>query len=367
MLEQLERALDNLPAFVWNLILLGASLIIAVIAKYLLSFLLRYYSKRTDYSLVGSILKRMSGPFNFFLPLFVLNLFLPVMRLKRVFYLRVDKTVEILLTVAFAAILIGVIKVLEDNVYHRYDLSKTDNLRERKIRTQLQFIRKLAVSIIIILTACVVLLSFESLRKVGAGLLTGVGLGGIIIGFAAQKSLGNLLAGFQIAFTQPIRIDDVLVVEGEWGRVEEITLTYVVLNIWDKRRLILPINYFIEKPFQNWTRTGSDILGTAFLYLDHTAPIAAIREEHTRLLNASPLWDKKVNALQVTDIKERVIEVRALMSANTSGQAFDLRCYIRENLVAFIKENYPDCLPKTRALVDYPENATKYLETDNEK
>ena len=354
MLEQLERSLDGIPDLAWNLILVGLSVLIALAVKLLLAFLLRFYSKSTDYSLVGSILKRMSGPVNFFLPLFVLNLFLPAMRLKHRFYIKVDKTVEILLTVAFAAILIGIIKVLEDNVYHRYDLSKTNNLRERKVRTQLQFVRKLAISIIIILTACIILLSFESLRKIGAGLLTGVGLGGIIIGFAAQKSLANLLAGFQIAFTQPLRIDDVLVVEGEWGRVEEITLTYVVLNIWDQRRLILPINYFIEKPFQNWTRTGSELLGTAFFFLDYTTPIEPLREELTRLLTAHPLWDKRVNALQVTNITERTIEVRALMSANTSGQAFDLRCYIREQLLVFIRENYPDCLPKNRASVDGP-------------
>jgi small-conductance mechanosensitive channel len=179
-------------------------------------------------------------------------------------------------------------------------------------------------------------LSFESVRKLGAGLLTGVGIGGIIIGFAAQKSLGNLLAGFQIAFTQPIRIDDVLVVEGEWGRVEDITLTYVVLNIWDQRRLILPINYFIEKPFQNWTRTTAEILGTVFLYVDYSVPVDKLREELTRLLKASPLWDQRVGILQVTDSKENTLELRALVSARNSSQAFDLRCYIRENLIKFL-------------------------------
>src|SRR6202000_1039478 len=164
-----------------------------------------------------------------------------------------------------------------------------DTLKERKIRTQLQFIRRIAISLIIILPACIILLSFNNLRKIGTGLLTGVGVGGIIIGFAAQKSLSNLLAGFQLAFTQPLRIDDVLVVEGEWGRVEEITLTYGVLNIWDQRRLILPINYFIEKPFQNWTRNSADIIGTVFLYLDYTIPLDVLREEFARLLELDPL------------------------------------------------------------------------------
>lgn len=351
MWDQFERSFDHLPPFLWNIILIGAGVLLGLVVKFLLTLLLRFYAKRNNYSIIASFLRRLGKPVNYFLPLLAINALIPAMKLRSKVELHLSRITEILLTMAFAAVLIGAVKVLEDYVYHKYDLSKPDNLRERKIRTQLQFVRKFVISLIIILTVCAILLSFESLRKVGAGLLTGVGIGGIIIGFAAQKSLGNLLAGFQIAFTQPIRIDDVLVVEGEWGRVEEITLTYVVLNIWDRRRLILPINYFIEKPFQNWTRTGSDILGTAFFYLDHTAPIPEIRAELTRLLEASPLWNKEVNALQVTDIKERMIEVRALMSAQNSAQAFDLRCYIRENMIKFIKEQYPDCLPKTRAIV----------------
>ncbi|WP_245952613.1 mechanosensitive ion channel family protein [Pedobacter cryoconitis] len=261
---------------------------------------------------------------------------------------QLSRIIEISLTIIFALVLIRIIKVLEDYFYHKYDLNKEDNLKERKIRTQLQFIRKFVVSLIILVTVSIILLSFESMRKIGTGLLTGVGIGGIIIGFAAQKSLGNLLAGFQIAFTQPIRIDDVLIVEGEWGRVEEITLTYVVVNIWDQRRLILPITYFIEKPFQNWTRVSAQLLGTVFLYLDYTIPIPPLRDELTRLLTDHPLWDKRVNVVQLTDNKANTVEVRFLMSARNSSQAFDLRCYVREEMIAFIRANYPDSLPKTR-------------------
>ncbi|GGH14939.1 hypothetical protein GCM10007422_36640 [Pedobacter zeae] len=260
-----------------------------------------------------------------------------------------EKALEIALTITFALILVRAVNVLEDYFYFKYDLNKENNLKERKIRTQLQFVRKFIVSLIVLVTIAIILLSFESMRKIGAGLLTGVGIGGIIIGFAAQKSLGNLLAGFQIAFTQPIRIDDVLIVEGEWGKVEEITLTYVVVNIWDQRRLILPITYFIEKPFQNWTRVSADLLGTVFLYLDYTIPVEPMRQELTRLLNANPLWDKRVNVVQVTDsTKDGTIEVRFLMSASNSSKAFDLRCYVREAMIAFIQNNYPDSLPKRR-------------------
>ncbi|WP_220100710.1 mechanosensitive ion channel family protein [Chitinophaga oryzae] len=341
-----------MPNILWDLMLVGISVIAGWLIKFLLSlFLRRTTVKEGDFSLIHSVLFHLGKAFNYFLPLLILNMLMPLMRVPAKDEVLLNRIVEIALTLSFAALMIGAVKVLEDYVYHTYDLKKANNLKERKIRTQLQFVRKLAISVILVLTACAILLSFDSLRKLGAGLLTGVGVGGIIIGFAAQKSLGNLLAGFQIAFTQPIRIDDVLVVEGEWGRVEEITLTYVVLNIWDQRKLILPINYFIEKPFQNWTRTGSEILGTAFFYLDYTAPVDKIRDAFNRLLQASPLWDRRASALQITNTTERTIEVRTLMSAATSGNAFDLRCYIREELVKYIRENHPECLPKTRAIV----------------
>jgi small-conductance mechanosensitive channel len=259
-----------------------------------------------------------------------------------------NKSVEIGLIIAFAYILINLIKVVQDFVISTYDLKKENNLRERKIRTQLQFLRKFLVAFIVVLTVAAILFSFEGMRKIGAGLLTGVGVGGIIIGIAAQKSLSNLLAGFQIAFTQPIRMDDVLIVEGEWGKVEEITLTYVVVHIWDDRRLILPINYFIEKPFQNWTRISSQLLGTVFLYVDYTLPVDKLREEYDRILTKHPLWDKRVKVIQVTDSKERVMEIRALMSARDASDAFDLRCDMREGLISFIQSNYPESLPKIR-------------------
>jgi small-conductance mechanosensitive channel len=170
-----------------------------------------------------------------------------------------------------------------------------------------------------------------------------------VIGFAAQKTLGNLLAGIQIAITQPIRIDDVVVVEGEWGRIEEITLTYVVVRIWDLRRLVLPIGYFLEKPFQNWTRVSADVLGTVYLVVDYTVPVDEIRAQLERIVRESNLWDRKVCGVQVTDASERGIEVRALVSAADSSKAWDLRCEVREKLIAFLQQNYPGSLPRVRA------------------
>jgi len=356
MPDQILDQFDHFPDYVWDGILAGIAIIIGFILKFMLSLLLKRKPKdgRPAFSVTRSVLSWLGAPFSYFLPLLTFNFLLPLMKMRSNLAPVVNKTVEILLAISFASVLIGMVKVFEDYVYHHFDIQKADNLKERKIRTQLQFVRRLSVSLILILTVCFILLSFNNLRKIGTGLLTGVGVGGIIIGFAAQKSLGNFLAGFQIAFTQPIRIDDVLVIEGEWGRVEEITLTYVVLNIWDQRRLILPINYFVEKPFQNWTRNSADIMGTVFLYVDYTLPLDALREELTRLLENDPLWDKRVKVLQVTNTSEKTMEVRALMSASSSGNAFDLRCNVREGLIKFVQEHYPQCFPVMRVSDETP-------------
>ncbi|WP_228779922.1 mechanosensitive ion channel family protein [Aquiflexum lacus] len=207
-----------------------------------------------------------------------------------------------------------------------------------------------------------VLLSFESIRKVGIGLFASAGVAGIIIGFSAQKAVGTLLAGIQIAITQPFRIEDAVLVENEWGWIEEINLTYVVVRIWDKRRLVLPTTYFLEKPFQNWTRTSADIIGSIFLYTDYTISIQALRDELTRLLNETPLWDKKVNVLQVTDSKETTMELRILVSAKNSPTTWDLRVHIREKLIEFIQKNYPESLPKTRLVFENGERNPSKLE-----
>ncbi|MFD2538771.1 mechanosensitive ion channel family protein [Sphingobacterium chuzhouense] len=349
MTENLVHLSQTMPSWLWNFILILLSIFLGFLIKALLIPLVRKAAvAQTSYSLFRSFVKHFNQILSVFIPLLFFNGLLPIARLNSTTHQIVSTATEIFLIVCFAIILIRAIKVFEDYLYHRFDVNKENNLRERKIRTQIVFIRKLVITIIIIVTLAIILLSFESMRKVGAGLLTGVGIGGIIIGFAAQKSLGNLLAGFQIAFTQPIRMDDVLIVEGEWGRVEEINLTYVVVNIWDKRRLVLPINYFIEKPFQNWTRTTAEILGTVFIYTDFTVPVQQLRDKLTELLEGHPLWDRKVNVLQVTDLKERTMEIRCLMSCRNSGQAFDLRCFVREQMIDYIRTQFPESLSKTR-------------------
>ena len=230
----------------------------------------------------------------------------------------------------------------------QYDINQEDNLKARKVYTQINVLEKVAKFIIVILGIGLILISFESIRQIGVGLFASAGVAGIIIGFSAQKAIGTLIAGVQIAITQPFRLEDAVVVEGEWGWIEEINLNYVVVRLWDQRRLILPSTYFLEKPFQNWTRSSSDIIGSVFIHTDYTISFDALRAELDRILELTDLWDKKVKVLQVTDAKEFTVESRILVSAKNSPTAWDLRVYVREKMVEFIQKNYPESLPKTR-------------------
>ncbi|WP_051359855.1 mechanosensitive ion channel family protein [Adhaeribacter aquaticus] len=331
---------------------LAGSVVAGLVLKYIIFALLRAYKRKKEPLLTHSIYNHLSGPCSVFFPLLLVSFTLPLISLTPDSWEVIRRFVETTLIGSFAWCLIKFVYVGEDLIKHRFQITKPDNFRERKLFTQLQFVKQVIIILIIFVAAALILMSFATVRKIGTGLLTSAGIASVIIGFAAQRSIGNLLAGFQIAFTQPIRIDDVLVVEGEWGRVEEITFTYVVLHIWDERRLVLPLNYFIEKPFQNWTRTTARILGTVFLYTDYTIPVEAVRQELINIVHPHKLWDKRVCVLQVTDSKEQTLELRALVSAADSGSAFDLRCEVRERLVKFIQTNYPECLPKTRAVVD---------------
>ncbi len=288
--------------------------------------------------------------------IFLASLLIKIAILARLF--RFEYTYEILGSISTLGIILSVtwfiivaLKIAKGRMLMKYDVSTEDNLRARKIYTQFMILENIVIFIIVILAIGIALMSFEGIRAIGVSVLTSAGIAGIIIGFSAQKAIGTLLAGIQIAITQPIRLDDVVIVDGEWGRIEEINLTYVVVRIWDKRRLVVPSTYFIENTFQNWTRTSSDILGTVFIYTDYEVPVEKIREELSRLLNNSPLWDKNVNVLQVTNITEKTVEIRALMSAKDSGTAWDLRVYIREHLLKFLQDHYPGSLPKTRLFV----------------
>jgi small-conductance mechanosensitive channel len=259
---------------------------------------------------------------------------------------------QILLIISATWFLIRVTRVFQDIILSKYDIGKDDNIQERKVVTQLTFMKKLIIVGLCIIGLSAILLSFEEGRKFGAGLITSAGILSIIVGLAAQKTISNLLAGIQIAFTQPIKIDDVVIVEKEWGRIEEINLTYVVVKIWDLRRLVVPITYFVEQPFQNWTRTEASLIGTVFIYTDFRLPLDPLRQQLAKYLKTDPLWDTETQVVQVTDTTESTMLVRALVSARNSSDAFDLRCNVREMLITFIKDNYPHYLPTTRVLME---------------
>lgn len=263
---------------------------------------------------------------------------------------RINQVVEILLVLFLGWLAVGGVYVSQVVVERRFDTASADNLRARHVRTQMQFFRRMLIGLVVVLDAGALLWSFHdaALWKYGTGLLASAGLASLVLATAAKSTAENLLAGMQIALTEPIRIDDVVVIQGEWGRIEEITSTYVVVAIWDQRRLIVPLSQIIEQPFTNWTRRGSELLGTAFLYVDYSVPVEPLRAELTRIVSESPLWDKRVVGLQVTDLKEKTMELRCLMSSADSSKSFDLRCLVREKMMEFVKSNYPEALPTMR-------------------
>ncbi|MDA3880588.1 MAG: mechanosensitive ion channel [Prolixibacteraceae bacterium] len=262
------------------------------------------------------------------------------------------KILTILFIIILSWILISFVRLVKFLVLKQYDINQKDNLKARKIYTQFKIIERVLIILIAIIAISLILMTFSGIRQIGMSLIASAGVTGIIIGLAAQKIIGGVLAGIQIAITQPIRLDDVVIVENEWGRIEEINLTYVVVKIWDERRLVLPSTYFIEKPFQNWTRTNSNILGTVFIYTDYNIDFDAIRTEMDRLLKKTNLWDGRVKVLQVTNATEKTVETRLLVSATDAPTAWDLRVYLREGILKFIGKEFPDSLPKTRVIVN---------------
>lgn len=293
--------------------------------------------------------ERCRAPSAVVLPLLVVFAVLPYLPVVPGTALPVRRILGVLLVLAVSWFFIRLTGVLEAALLRRFRTDVADNLRARKVHTQIRILRQMVVVTIAVLAFAVILLSFDSLRRLGAGILASAGLAGIILGLAAQKTLGNLIAGFQIAVTQPIRLDDVVIVDGEWGRVEEITLTYVVVRIWDKRRLIVPISRFVEGTFQNWTRTEAGILGTVFLWVDYRTPVDEVRAALGRIVETSSHWDGEVWRLQVTDATERAVQLRALMSAPDSSSAWELRCEVREQLLEVLRKEHPDALPRIRA------------------
>ncbi|MCU0574384.1 MAG: mechanosensitive ion channel family protein [Syntrophobacteraceae bacterium] len=287
-------------------------------------------------------------PVGMLLILVLMRILLPLLETLPVLYLSIIDFLSVLIIASVAWLAIGALSAMEDLIKIHYRIDEQDNLSARRVQTQVRLVRKFFVFVVVVIGAASMLMLSDRVRQLGTGILTSAGVLGIVVGLAAQRSIANLLVGLQIAVTQPIRIDDVVIIENEWGRVEEITSTYVTVRLWDLRRLVVPLTYFIEKPFQNWTRTSAEILGTVFLHTDYGVDVEAVRRELLSILQRSALWDGKVWGLQVTNARESGLELRALMSAADASMAWDLRCEVREKLVLFLQKNHPSSLPRFR-------------------
>jgi small-conductance mechanosensitive channel len=300
-------------------------------------------------SVIGKVIIPIAGhTARLAMPLLGVILLLPILRLPENWTWVTEKGFGIVLIVVFSVLIVRGVNAVQAALMSRHRLDAPDNLSARKIFTQVSVIRKIIVTAVVILATGSILMMFDPVRQFGTSILASAGIAGIVIGFAAQKTLGNVLAGIQIALTQPLLIDDIVTVEGEFGQIEEITLTYVTVRTWDLRRLIVPITHLVEKPFQNWSRVSTELLGTVILYLDYQAPMGELRKELKRLVENNPKWDKRVCGLQVTDTKEHVIEVRALVSGADPGKLGDLRAEVREGLITFLVRNHPESLPRSR-------------------
>src|SRR5947207_4172073 len=313
------------------------------------------WAERTN-SLLGKVIVPILGhTLRLLVPLLGIILLLPLLKLPKNWIWVTQKAFGIFLIVALSVLIVRGVNAVQLALLSQHRMDAEDNLFARRIYTQVSVIRKIIVTAVVIIATGSILMLFDPVRQFGTSILASAGIAGVVLGFAAQKTLGNVLAVIQIALTQPLLIDDIVVVEGEFGQIEEITLTYVTVRTWDLRRLVLPITYFIEKPFQNWSRVSTELLGTVILYLDYQVPLGELRKELKRLVENNPKWDRRVCGLQVTDTKQSTIEVRALVSGTDPGKTFDLRCEVREGLIDSLRRDYPESLPRVRTFeVDEP-------------
>jgi small-conductance mechanosensitive channel len=298
--------------------------------------------------LLQAIYDHTRAPLRFFVVILAVRLAVPVAPLAPDVAGVIGRALQVALVVFIGWVALVSANIAADIYLRRFKIDVEDNYLARKHVTQVRILKGALDTLIILITVAAALMTFETVRQYGVSLFASAGIAGVVVGLAARPLLSNLIAGVQIAVTQPIRIDDAVVIEGEWGWIEEITATYVVVKLWDWRRLIVPLSYFMEKPFQNWTRRTASIIGSVVIHADYTVPVARLREKLSEIVKASKLWDGQVVNLQVTDARERTIELRALVSARTSPAAWELRCEVREKLIAFLQQDHPETLPRAR-------------------
>ena len=343
----------GLLPYPWNLVAYATIAILAALAVHWIAFtILRRLARRSHSEADTMLVRRLARPTRYAL----IGLAL-VMTAREIpaFDTIWQKVAGFVMPALVGWIALSILHALVEAMKLRADITVADNLAARRRRTKLTMLNRIATFLIVFVTVGLVLLSIPGVRDVGLTLVASAGLAGLAVGAAAQPALKNLIAGVQMALTEPINIDDVVIIEGEWGWIEDIRTTYVVVKIWDERRLIVPTTHFLEGAFQNWTKKTSQLLGTVFLYLDPTTRIGPIRAEFERQVRANPRWDQRVQVTQVTETKRDAIEVRLLMSAKDSPTLFDLRCDIREGMLEFLADNQPEAFAKLRIVSPEPE------------
>jgi small-conductance mechanosensitive channel len=345
----LQWLFDRFGWLVWTLGLVTVAAVVGWVVQAILFVVGGKLTSRTTSVLDDSLLKRTRRPSRLLLPLLAVLSVVPLLELPDNAVSGVRHALGIATIAVVAWLVVSLTLTADDLVEARYPLDVADNLHARQIQTQVRLLRRVVAAFIVFIALAMILMTFPEIRQLGASLLASAGLAGLVVGMAARPTLANLVAGVQLALTQPIRIDDVVIVEGEWGRIEQIRATFVVVRIWDLRRLIVPLSYFIEHPLENWTRESADLLGTVFLHADYRVSVPAVREKLHEVLEASGMWDGKVWGLQVTEATPRDLELRAVMSAPDSGTAWNLRCHVRERLIRFLQEEHPEVLPRARA------------------
>ena len=350
----ISETVARLPDWALALARLTVAVLCALLAYAVLARLVRR-AVPPDRIFLGSLLIHTRGPVRLAVAILAIAIALPAAGFDPVVADSLRHALLIGFIVLAGWIAIVAVQIFGDIYLLRYRVDVQDNVLARKHLTQIRILARAAITLVVVITAGLALTTFESVREYGVSLFASAGVAGLVAGLAARPVLSNLIAGVQIAMTQPIRIEDAVIVENEWGWVEEITATYVVIRLWDWRRLVVPLSYFIEKPFQNWTRQNTSLIGSVLLYVDYTVPVARVREKLSEIVAQSTLWDRQVVNLQVSDAKEGTIELRALMSASSASAAWDLRCEVREKLVAFLQQEFPSALPRRRAEITLAE------------
>ncbi len=347
--QRVEDVMLGLPSWVSGMAILAAAATVALLAHWLsLRLVLRVPMPGRARGFLQTFVATTTGPSRLAVVVLALWAALPSTDFPAAASRGIGQVLLVGLIVLVGWSAMRAIEVAAALHLRRFRLDVDDNLLARKHVTQVHVLRRAGGILIALVTAAAALMSVDSVRAYGVGLFASAGAASLVVGLAARPLLTNLIAGVQIAVTQPIRLEDAVIVEGEWGWVEEIASTYVVVRLWDWRRMVLPLSYFLEKPFQNWTRETSSLIGSVFLHVDYSVPVEAVRRELAVIARASPLWDGKVANLQVSDAKEWAVELRALVSARNAAQAWDLRCEVREKLVAFLQREYPQALPTAR-------------------